>query len=161
MMENTVSPKFIVDNNVGKLVSWLRALGYDTAFINPIADSDLVRIAREEDRIILTADNGVMERKVVKSGEVQALFVELKDWKEQLRSVAERYPLNRDNEFTRCLVCNGELTTCDPSVAKQYVPPSVAATQDEYRYCANCDKYYWKGSHWQRMDRMITAILMI
>jgi uncharacterized protein with PIN domain len=32
--------RFIVDNNVGKLAVWLRALGYDSAFVNPIADSD-------------------------------------------------------------------------------------------------------------------------
>src|SRR5947209_6956890 len=30
--------QFIVDNNVGRLAVWLRALGYDTVFINPIAD---------------------------------------------------------------------------------------------------------------------------
>lgn len=40
--------KFIVDNNVGRLTGWLRALGYDTLFINPIDDGRLVDIARRE-----------------------------------------------------------------------------------------------------------------
>ena len=28
------APKFIVDNNVGKLVKWLRIMGYDARFFN-------------------------------------------------------------------------------------------------------------------------------
>jgi uncharacterized protein with PIN domain len=31
--------KFIVDNNVGKLVKWLRIMGYDTVFFDGSDDS--------------------------------------------------------------------------------------------------------------------------
>lgn len=32
-------PRFLVDQNVGKLARWLRLLGYDTAFFTGIDDN--------------------------------------------------------------------------------------------------------------------------
>lgn len=37
-------PKFIADRNVGRLAPWLRVLRYDTLFLDPIEDQELVRI---------------------------------------------------------------------------------------------------------------------
>ena len=79
--------KFIVDMNVGRLAVWLRALGYDTLFINPIEDDDLIEIARREGRTILTKDTGILRRRVVTSGAVKALYVEGDDWRDQLAQV--------------------------------------------------------------------------
>ena len=45
--------------NVGKLAKWLRILGYDTLFINPIDDDELVEIALREGRVVLTKDTHI------------------------------------------------------------------------------------------------------
>lgn len=35
---------FIADRNVSRLAQWMRALGYDTLFLDSIDDRDLIRI---------------------------------------------------------------------------------------------------------------------
>src|SRR5438270_13983014 len=98
--------KFIVDNNVGRLTPWLRALCYDTLFINPIEDDDLVEIAHSEGRTILTKDTGLLRRRVITSGEIPALYVQGDDWRDQLAQVMRDLNLERDSSCTRCIACN-------------------------------------------------------
>jgi uncharacterized protein with PIN domain len=149
--------KFIVDNNVGRLARWLRALGYDSLFINPIEDSDLVEIARREERIILTKDTGILRRRLITSGEVKALYVQGDDWREQLAQVVRDLRLAGEPAFTRCVECNTPLETRTRDEARAHVPPYVHRTQQEFLHCPTCHRYYWKGTHWQRMRDEVSA----
>lgn len=150
--------KFIVDNNVGKLSVWLRALGYDTLFINPIDDGDLVRIAQKENRVILTKDNGVMQRKVVNSGQVRALYIEGSDWTRQLRQVVRALDLRPGAAFTRCLSCNSLLSPATTDEALAHVPPKIISMHKIFWYCCTCQNFFWQGSHWQRMTDVLNHI---
>ena len=47
--------RFIVDAMLGNIVTWLRILGYDTIYWSG-DDGELIKRAREENRIILTMD---------------------------------------------------------------------------------------------------------
>ncbi|MHC4429729.1 MAG: Mut7-C RNAse domain-containing protein [Planctomycetota bacterium] len=49
-------PRFMADAMLGRLARWLRLLGFDTAWEADIDDTDLVRRAAEERRIVLTRD---------------------------------------------------------------------------------------------------------
>jgi uncharacterized protein with PIN domain len=152
-------PKFIVDMNVGKLAPWLRALGYDTVFINPIDDGELVRIAETEGRIVLTKDAGILERRVVTSGTVQVEWIESYERLQQLKQVVEHFKLDRKHEFTRCMACNTMLQAAPLDEALPHVPPRTAAVQDAYWYCPHCQQYFWQGSHWKRMNRVFDSLL--
>jgi uncharacterized protein with PIN domain len=143
--------KFIVDNNVGRLAVWLRALGYDALFINPIEDDDLIEIARREGRIILTKDTGILRRRIVTRGEVQALYVQGDDWRGQLAQVVRELHLDADPGFTRCIACNTPPETRTREEARSHVPPYVYRTQQDFQSCPTCGRYYWKGTHWDRM----------
>lgn len=151
--------KFIVDMNVGKLAPWLRALGYDVVFVNPISDSELVEIALSENRILLTKDTGIMKRRVVASGRLRALLIEGKDWRKQLVQVVHKLKLKTDSRFTRCLKCNTPLETCLRSELKSDVPALVYRTQDSFLWCPTCLKNYWQGSHWRRMTATLDTLL--
>jgi len=48
--------RFVVDVNVGRLAKWLRVMGYDAAFPREKGDNELVRIALQEDRVLVTRD---------------------------------------------------------------------------------------------------------
>lgn len=149
--------RFIVDNNVGRLAPWLRALGYDTLFINPIEDDYLIDIARREDRIILTRDTGILRRRIVTSGEVWALYVQGDDWRRQLAQVVRDLHLVATPAFTRCIACNTPLEMRTRDEARGSVPPYVHRTQAEFLGCPGCGRYYWKGTHWQRIREELRA----
>lgn len=151
--------KFIVDNNVGKLATWLRALGHDTIFINPIEDSDLVEIARREGRVVLTRDTGILRRRVVTSGEVQAVRIEGDDWRQQLSQVVRELGLETEPRFTRCFECNTPLEPRTREQAQPHVPPFVYNTQPAFLACPACGRHYWQGTHWQRINAELARIL--
>ncbi len=151
--------KFIVDNNVGKLAIWLRALGYDTVFINPIDDSDLVDLARREGRVILTKDTGILRRRVITSGEVAAIRIHGDDWRQQLAQVVRELGLETHPQFTRCIECNTLLEPRTRDEVRPHIPPYVYRTQTSFLACPSCGRYYWQGTHWQRMNRDLASIL--
>ena len=67
--------KFIVDANVGKLVKWLRMMGYDTLFFRGDEDAEMVAQALIENRILLTRDTHLMEWGAICSGRIKALLL--------------------------------------------------------------------------------------
>src|SRR5947209_8474885 len=101
--------RFIVDNNVGRLAVWLRALGYDTSYIDPIEDGELVEIAQREGRILLTKDTGIFRRRLITSGEVRAIRVHGDDWRRQLAQIVMELGLRTEPRFTRWIECNTSL----------------------------------------------------
>jgi uncharacterized protein len=144
--------KFIVDVNVGKLAKWLRILGYDALFINPIEDGTLVEIALREGRVILTKDTHIAERRLVTGGQVRVVLVEGDRLQEQLRFLVARLGLKGPFRlFSRCLECNLPLVDAERSAVKELVPPFVYRTQTHYMACPRCGRIYWPGTHWQRM----------
>ncbi len=153
-------PRFIADVNVGKLAKWLRILGYDTLFINPIEDGELVEIALREGRVILTRDTHIAERRPAASGEVRVVLVEGDRVLDQLRFVAERLGLHAGAHlFSRCIECNVPLEPIERARVRDRVPPYVYRTQQRYMICPRCGKIYWPGTHWQRMRRMAEEVL--
>jgi uncharacterized protein with PIN domain len=153
--------RFIVDNNVGKLATWLRALGCDALFINPIEDSELIAISRREARVILTKDRGILRRRLVTSGEIDALLIEGDDWRDQLRQVIQHFGLPSSPRFTRCVECNATLEPRTRESARAHVPPYVHRTHETFLACPTCGRHYWKGTHRERMRQELERILAV
>ncbi len=131
---------------LGKLAKWLRMLGYDTDYIFDADDDELVRMAVRDDRILLTRDRLLCDRRMVRR---RCLFVDWGTTSEQIRQVIRELDLHVDTDklFTRCAVCNGEITPMAKSAVEGRVPPYVYATQSEFGYCVCCDRIYWRGTH--------------
>jgi uncharacterized protein len=152
--------RFIADVNVGKLAKWLRILGYDVLFINPIEDGLLVQIGVRERRIILTKDTHIAERRAATSGQVNVILVEGTLVWDQLRFLAEKLGLRYSLRLlSRCIECNVPLESTDRSRVGGLVPPYVYSTQQHYMACPRCGKIYWPGTHWQRMREVAEEVL--
>lgn len=152
--------KFIVDHNVGKLVKWLRMMGYDTLFFTGDDDWRMIIIALRENRIILTKDTGVMKRGVVAGGRVKAVLIESDTSREQVKQVVEELQLDcRSGLFTLCMECNTPLEVSTVEQVKDRVPRHVFETQTGYMECPSCHRIYWKGTHWQAMNEKLKALL--
>jgi hypothetical protein len=153
-------PRFIVDTNVGRLARWLRMMGYDALFINDIDDRQLVAIGLKERRVVLTRDTQIMQRRVVTSGELEALLVRGDDPKDQLRQVVREMNLDcEERQFTRCLECNQPLVRRRKEEVKDLVPPYVFRTQSRFVECPSCHRIYWRGTHWQRMKQEVETLM--
>ena len=150
--------KFIVDVNVGRLARWLRIMGYDTLFVPGIEDKEMVRLAQEEGRIVLTRDRFIMRRRVVTTGNLRALLIDSENLEEQLRQVVETYQLNALRGFSRCIECNVFLADVAREELRQRVPPYVFQTQEEFMECPSCQKLYWRGTHWYNMLKELARV---
>ena len=151
--------RFMVDHNVGKLVKWLRMMGYDTLFFNGSDDSDMVKQALAEGRIILTRDTEIMKRRVVTKGQLSAILLDSEEPEQQMRQVIDRLDLDcKFRPFTLCLECNRTLEERSPNEVRGRVPPYVYKTQRQYMECPACHRIYWRGTHWEAMTRMLEKL---
>ncbi|MBN1176765.1 MAG: Mut7-C RNAse domain-containing protein [Dehalococcoidales bacterium] len=151
--------RFIVDHNVGKLAKWLRMMGYDSLFFDGEDDTQMVRQALAEGRMILTRDAGIMKRRVVHNGRLKALLIESEEPERQMRQVMDRLHLNINlRPFTLCLECNHPLVERSREEVKDRVPPHVFKTQAQYMECPACRRIYWRGTHWEAMTRKLEKL---
>jgi uncharacterized protein with PIN domain len=135
---------------LGTLAKWLRILGYDTAYDPALDDYQLMRLARAEDRLLLTRD-----RELAKRRGVRALLIESEDLDGQIGQVLADLDLQPDQSFSRCPICNEPLLPLDREAARARVPAYVARTQQTFKICPACQRVYWRGTHWQRMEERL------
>ena len=148
-------PKYVLDVHLGKLARYMRMVGLDTVYKNNFSDDELVEISLKEKRTILTKDRGILKRNEVMHG----CWIRNEDPEKQLKEVVERFDLkNKLREFSRCLECNSTLTEIEKEKIFDHLPPKVKEWQNEFYYCGNCDKVYWKGSHYEKMKKIIDEI---
>ena len=151
--------KFIADNNVGRLARWLRLMGYDTVLLRQKDDTQMIKIALTENRMILTRDAQFMKRRLVTDGTLKTLHTEQDDPEVQVREVVESLSLGYDfKPFSRCMECNEALVGRDRDYVKDSVPARVFATQTQYTQCPACHRVYWPGTHWQAMRRRLADL---
>jgi len=153
-----VRPRFLADCNVGRLARWLRALGYDASYHARIEDSELVREAAAENRVLLTRDRDLTRRRVIQTGVVRAILIRDDEVTKQLRQVFAELGLELKEALTRCIECNSELESRVPAVVAERVPPYVRRTQSRYSECPDCGRIYWASTHWQRMREVLLGL---
>ncbi len=150
--------KFIADRMLGKLVKWLRILGFDTTYPSFDDDLSLILTARQESRILLTRDANLIKRRNI----CDFLFIKSDHWEEQLLGIIKGLKLKIDLNskiFSRCSLCNTPTKDIDKKEVENYVPLYVFLTQSKFVYCPSCKKYYWRGTHWQRRTVKIKKLI--
>ena len=141
--------RLVADAMLGRLARWLRALGYDTLYEQSWDDPTLARVARGEDRLLLTRDHELARRRGLR-----ALLVASDRLPEQLAQVLPL--LERPAAgFGRCVACNGALEEIDRLSAEARVPEFIWETQSDFALCRSCGRVYWRGSHWENMGRWL------
>jgi len=134
-------------------------MGYDSVFFNGDDDSGMVKQALAEDRIILTRDTGVMQRRAISSGRVRAVLVKSEEPEQQMRQLLILFHLKEQAKpFTLCLECNVPLESRSREEVTGRVPPYVFRTQMQYMECPNCRRIYWRGTHWEAMIRRLEKL---
>jgi uncharacterized protein len=143
------APRLLVDAMLGRLVRWLRLMGYDAAYWRDGSDEALIAAAQAEDRLIVTRDRMLAGRRGVR-----AVLIAAEGLDEQI--VEARAALGgAPAPFTRCSECGGELIDLPRLAARDLVPPYVWQTQTQFSRCVLCGRIYWKGTHWPALQRRL------
>src|ERR687886_334494 len=95
--ENTAGTvKFAADRMLGRLVKWLRVLGFDVIYGQHLTGYGLIRAARRENRIILTRD-----RRLKQKQPPEFIVIHSDRYVEQIRQIVESYGFAEGKLFTR------------------------------------------------------------
>jgi len=152
MPHSKKSTRFVVDAMLGSLARKLRILGFDTEYYREGDDVGLMRLAKKDRRIILTSDVSLHTRAL--SAGLHSLFLTGKTDRSRvsvlLRSAKESgIPIIRGDSL--CSICGGQLTSIVPEALEGRLPSQVLLHHRVFLSCADCNKVYWKGSHWKRL----------
>ena len=127
-------PRFVLDVHLEHLARYLRLLGFDAVNSDSAGDPDLVRIAVEQRRILLTRDRGLLKHSALTHGYGLCET----EGRRQAAAVVHRFDLARSlRPFTRCMVCNTPLDSHN---------------------CPGCGRVLWKGSRYRRLRQWIDTL---
>ena len=144
--------KFMADVMLGRLAKQLRLLGVDVLYDPTISDNDLIRLALEQDRIILTRDAALAARPLAR----HHILIDSDNVDEQVRQVVDRYSFSTEQSLTRCSVCNCPLEQLPREAAQDIVPDQVFRSREVFYHCGECGRTYWQGSHVRNMAQRRT-----
>jgi len=145
--------RFIVTDELGRLLRWLRILGFDTVLEKD--RPNLVMRSLREERIILTRDSKSSRFTGTGIVKIDSDFVE-----EQLEQLIKKLNLkiDRNNLFSICVLCNEPLEPAEKDSVKDQVPQLVVKTQENFMRCPKCKKIYWRGTHWELVNKFLDRI---
>jgi hypothetical protein len=147
---------FVLDVHLGKLARRLRLLGFDTLYRNDFTDTEILRLAVEQERILLTRDLGILKhRRLAHGALVRSDYVD-----EQVRQVLARYHLHGQiRPWLRCMICNGLIETVTKGEVLQRLEPKTRRYYEEFQRCTGCGQLYWKGSHHEKIEKWLENML--
>lgn len=143
----------LLDAMCGKLAVYLRMCGYDAAYAldrGAEADAAVRALARAEGRTVVTRDRAL-------AAAADGLLLTERDVEGQLRELRDAgLGLALPETPTRCGSCNGALERVEPDArTPAYAPP--AGETDVWR-CRDCGRYFWRGSHWERVGETLREL---
>ena len=148
--------RFVLDVHLGKLAIYLRMLGIDTLYSNDSSDDHLADISFSEKRILLTFDRELLKRKKITYG----YCVRSRNPERQLLEIVERYDLkDQIRPLERCLRCNDILEDIPKNLVMDKLPENIRESIEKFKICPNCQRIYWKGSHYRNMEIFINNLL--
>ena len=143
--------RFVIDANLGQLARYLRLLGFDVIYHNDFTDREVAHIASQERCIVLTRDRALLQHKIITHG----YFVRADKPRVQVKEILTRLDLyGALRPFTRCLRCNGEREDVDKEAVLHQLEPKTRKYYQRFRRCQACGQAYWKGSHFNRMEKL-------
>ena len=146
--------RFILDVHLGTLARYLRMTGFDTLYRNDYEDEEIISTSVAQQRIILTRD-----RQILKNGKVtHGYYIRNTNPGKQLNEIVKRFDLkDQFNPFHHCMVCNGIIQKVDKTAVEASLLANTRKAFDEFYQCSCCKKVYWKGSHYERMMKIISV----
>ena len=151
--------RLLLDAMLGKLATYLRMCGYDTAFAldrDTEADDRLRRLAADERRRLVTRDVA-LARRARGDDSPAPILLEAHAVTDQLAQVAAAgYELTLSTRPARCGACNGRLARVDDAETTR--PAYVPDGQSPVWRCGDCEQWFWRGGHWEQVADTLASV---
>ncbi|ERH08128.1 MAG: hypothetical protein J07HN4v3_00494 [Halonotius sp. J07HN4] len=142
--------QFFLDAMVGKLATYLRMCGYDTRYAG---EEDLEADAAIGERVQASGRTLVTRDRDLAASTDGAILLTDREIKGQLAELRDQgVDINLPSEPERCSVCNGRVDAIESGQRPEHAPDGVRIWQ-----CRDCEQYFWKGSHWERMAETVAT----
>jgi len=147
--------KFVADVHLGRLIRYLRLLGFDTVYDSTFTDNEIIRISVSQKKIILTRDKGLLKNRKITHG----YWIRSVNPRKQLNEVIDKFDLRRlFKPFTRCLECNGLIKDVPKEQISGKLLPKTGKYFDHFYTCPDCKRVYWEGSHYEKMKQFVESL---
>ncbi len=148
--------KFYVDQTLGKLIKWLRLLGFDTVQVQ-LSPKDLAQLPPWKPGVyVLTKQTSWPARRQ----RPDLLILTSQDPEDQLAEICQRLSLPPDTwqPLQRCSDCNLPLQPLPPDQLEDRVPDYIAVRHQQFFECPQCQRVFWEGSHQRRIRRRLEEL---
>jgi uncharacterized protein with PIN domain len=152
-------PDFAVDAMLGNLARKLRILGYNTKYSSSIEDKQMIELAKKEKRVMVTKDEA-LTKSAEKIG-ITTVLIRGNDEIDQIIQITTRLGLANfvmDTNSSRCVDCNGKLESIEKSKVVNKVPTGIYERQDQFWICVDCQKIYWEGTHFVKLQEFVANL---
>ncbi|HSA98114.1 MAG TPA: Mut7-C RNAse domain-containing protein [Candidatus Nitrosotenuis sp.] len=152
-------PKFLADAMLGNIARKLRLFGFDCKYYATINDDQLLSIAKNENRILVTRDHKITN--ICKKQNITVIDLFDTDEMNQIIEICRKINLKRceiDMKNTRCTVCNGIIQPVEKEKIVDRIPAKVAQNVQQFWLCDSCDHVYWEGTHIRNMQKFIGVV---
>ena len=148
--------RFLLDGMLGRLCRKMRMLGLDCELAPSGRSPWLLSDAERAGRTAVTTAT----RHVDRAGPPPVVLTP----SSPVEMIAELYSKLGERPifapFTLCLECNEPLAEIPSKEAlKDRLPPRIFQDFNEFHECGKCGRIYWKGSHFEAMERQVERIL--
>ena len=131
--------RFVADVNVMKLGKLLLLLGFDTICSSRFSDQEIADISEQQDRIVLTRDTGLLNRKKI----IYARRIRENAPYDQLAETLDFFGIRDEIRFfTRCSLCNCMLKPRQKSQVLNLLEPKTKKHFSRFFQCPQCKKVF-------------------
>ena len=146
---------FIVGDSLGKLLKWLRILGFNAVPARDLRRGRATIDPKVYDIVELTRSRSISaeEGKPLVRINTDHVF-------EQLAEVFSARRITREHlqPFSRCTRCNTPIEIIDKVDVRGRVPDYVWEMHDGFSRCPCCQRIFWRGTHAENVIRIIERI---
>ena len=144
---------------LGNIARKLRLFGFDCKYFAIINHDQLLSIAKNENRILVTRDHEIAN--VCKKQNIPTIDLCNTDEISQIVEIYKKTNLNEckiDTNDVRCTICNGVIQSIEKEKIIGRIPDKVAQNIQQFWMCNSCNHIYWEGTHIRNLQKFIDEI---
>ena len=146
----------VCDCMLGKLARMLRILGFNVVYFNSIKDKELIEKSKKLNAILLTRDKELAKKYN------PSVYVPYQNVNEQLVYIIDRFKkfeiISQESYLEICPMCGYPIILVEKEAIKSEVYEGTYCSYEEFYYCPNCGKIYWKGPQYQELIKRVNQL---